>query len=211
MTAQAITIAITDGVPADQIGRGAASLLGFRYVNDEIISRAAQRVGVTPEEVADVERSKSLMEQILAALGRAGGVLDETGMGAEALPPMADESPAYREMIRQVIWETGKTGQVVIGAHGAGIHLASMNGVLRVLLTGTPEARAARLASDHQIGLDQARKQVDRGDRARASYLKRFYGINRELPTHYDLVLNLDGLPVPAAVEAITRTAQRIS
>ena len=40
---------------------------------------------------------------------------------------------------------------------------------------------------------DEATKAVERSDWARADYLKRFYGIDRELPVHYDLVFNTIG------------------
>lgn len=208
MTAQAVTIAITDGVPADRIGREAATRLSFRYVNDEIITTAARLARVTPEAIADVERSPSLVEQILAALARYP--TEDTGMAAELLPLMVDQSPQYREVIRRVLWETGKAGQVVIGAHGASIHLATMPNVLRVLITGSPEARAAWLATTKGIAEAEARKRIDQGDRNRAAYLKRFYGVSKELPTHYDLVLSMVALPVEAAVNAIAGAAQSL-
>ena len=213
MTAQAITVAITDGVPADEIGREAAKRLGFRYVNDEVITTAAQVAGVTPEDIADVEHSRPLVERIIMALARtATPSLEEVGVTSDFLPASAtDESPIYRDVIRQVLWKTGEAGKVVIGAHGASIHLATMPNVLRVLVTGSPEVRATRLADSASLPEREARRRVDHGDRERAAYLKRFYGVGRELPTHYDLVVNMDVLPVDAAVNVITAAAQSMS
>lgn len=41
------------------------------------------------------------------------------------------------------------------------------------------------------------------GDAGRADYLKRFYGVGGELPTHYDLVLNTDRLDAETAAELV--------
>ena len=44
-------------------------------------------------------------------------------------------------------------------------------------------------------------------DAGRADYLKRFYGISEELPTHYDLVVNTDAVSVEQAAELISLAA----
>ena len=208
MTVQAITIAMSDGVPADEIGREAAKGLGFRYVNDEVITTAAQIAGVSPADIADVEHSRSLVERILMALARAPS-MEELGVTSDFLPGgVTDESVVYREVIRQVLWETGKAGKVVIGAHGASVELATMPNVLRVFITGSPEVRATRLGAAQSLPQREARKRIDHTDRERAAYLKRFYGVRKELPTHYDLVVNMDVLPIGAVVKAITSAAQ---
>ena len=44
-------------------------------------------------------------------------------------------------------------------------------------------------------------------DAGRRDYLKRFYNVDEELPTHYDLVVNTDALSVELAAELVTRAA----
>jgi len=82
----------------------------------------------------------------------------------------------------------------VIVSHAASYALAGRRNVLRVLVTASPETRRGRLVVE---GLDekQAAKSIDANDAGRAAYLKRFYGIAEELPTHYDLVINTDRVP----------------
>jgi cytidylate kinase len=65
---------------------------------------------------------------------------------------------------------------------------------LRVLVTASPEVRAARLAQTEQLEEHEAAKLVDRSDKERAAYIKRFYSVDRELPSHYDLVVSTDQL-----------------
>jgi cytidylate kinase len=44
-------------------------------------------------------------------------------------------------------------------------------------------------------------------DAARADYLKRFYGVAHELPTHYDLVVNTDRLSSDQAASLLAHAA----
>jgi len=55
-------------------------------------------------------------------------------------------------------------------------------------------ARTRRVAEERGIDEKEAERQIRAADRTRADYLKRFYGINDEVPTHYDLVVNTDVL-----------------
>jgi cytidylate kinase len=50
---------------------------------------------------------------------------------------------------------------------------------------------------------------VKASDAGRADYFRRFYGIERELPTHYDLVVNTDVFDVEDAADIILAAARR--
>ena len=69
MAVHVVTIARTTGGRADQVGRLVAEHLGFQYISDEIIGRAAQHAGVSPRDVAEVEHSQSLIRRIITATG----------------------------------------------------------------------------------------------------------------------------------------------
>jgi cytidylate kinase len=63
---------------------------------------------------------------------------------------------------------------------------------LRVLVTASTETRTERVAKSRAIDSRAAAKTVKRDDDERADYIKRFYQVDRELPTHFDLVINTD-------------------
>jgi glucuronide carrier protein len=193
-----VTIAFTDGARAEEIGRRVAADLGFRYVDDLIVERAAEMAGVTPAEVAAVEHSQPLMARILTALAMSVAPDIDSVALAEA-----DQSPAYRTLIQEVIRRTADGCGVVIGAHGAGILLANRPDTVRVLITGSPTVRARRMATERGIAERDALKAAARADHERAAYLCRFYDLHEELPTHYDLVLNTDTLTPERAVRII--------
>ena len=99
-------------------------------------------------------------------------------------------------------------GDVVILAHAASQSLAGRNQVLRVLVTASPATRSARLSDSLQVDAKEGDSMVKKGDAGRADYLKRFYGIDRELPTHYDIVVNTDNLTPEEAAAAIVGLAR---
>jgi cytidylate kinase len=75
--------------------------------------------------------------------------------------------------------------------------------VLRVFVTAPSEVRAKRLAAAEGLASDAAEAAVAKSDGERRDYLKRFYGIKEESPTHYDLVINTEVIGPEQAVAAI--------
>jgi cytidylate kinase len=205
-----VCISFSDGSGGGQVARLVASELGFRVVDEAIVLRAAQEAGVEPELVADVERRKSLVERVLRQLSTvdvgnaAVGYIPATGH------PAGDQldSSALRDLIKAAIEETAAQGNAVIAAHAASAALADRSDVLRVLVTGSPEGRAERIARAEKVDAREAARIVDRGDAARNDYLRRFYGVRNEAPTSYDVVLNTDRLSEEQAARLIVEAAR---
>jgi cytidylate kinase len=201
-----ICISHVTGAGGAEIGPLVAERLGVRYVNDEIITRAAEKGGVSPADVEDAERRKSLLTRILDELG--------SGLGAEAssiarVPPVTYDKgapAALQLLVVDVVQELAEQGNVVVAAHGASFALADRTDALRVHITASAEARSRRL-SESGIEAKDAAKAIRDEDRSRADYLRRFYGITDELPTHYDLVVNTDRLSDAEAADVVVRAA----
>jgi cytidylate kinase len=112
----------------------------------------------------------------------------------------------HRALIRSVVEEIADDGNAVIVAHAASMALAGRDGLLRILVTASPETRIRRLAEAE--GNAEAARLVKEGDAARAEYFRKFYEIEQELPTHYDVVLNTDTLSADQAAEVVVRAAK---
>jgi cytidylate kinase len=197
-----ISISRTLGAGGEQLGEALAKEFGMRYVDAEIIDRAAQKAGVNVTEVARTEARKGFAQRILEGLGRAS-----VGMSHEYIPdPALMADPHYEQLIVDVIRETAAEGNVVIVAHGSSIPLAGTPGVLRVHVTASEDTRAKRLEAEAH-GSAKAKKMVQDSDAARADYFKRFYQLTQELPTHYDMVVNTDVLSISDAQAAIRAVA----
>lgn len=202
-----VCISHHDGAAGAEASRIVAHTLSFRLIDEDIVARAAIEAGVEQDVVADVEQRKSILSKLLDGLGPAS-------MGTSGMPMLAEDaiyglhsSGELRGLIKSAIEETATTGRVVIVAHAASLALAGRADVLRVLITAPPKTRRRRVAASLQIDDDASARTVKRGDAARADYIKRFYGVDSEQPTHYDLVINTERLTPDAAARLIVAAA----
>lgn len=201
MEVRTITISRALGAGGEEVGLSVADSLGFRYVDDEIVRKAAEAAGVSTETVARSEATPPLIRRILEVMAAAPAV--EAGAWTPEFAYEVAPLSFYGELIRQVIFETANEGKAIILAHGASMALAGTEGVLRVLITASPEVRARRVAAATKVDEAKAKKIVEDSDRQRKQYFKRFYGLSQELPTHYDLVINTDTLTPDQAAQLL--------
>ena len=202
-----VCISHASGAGGEEVGRLVAQQLGFLYMDDDIVARAAAAGGIDPAEVADEERRKSFAIRLLEGLGEGGGeawalALSGSGRGGEEL-----SSDDVRALIRETIAQTAARGDVVIVAHGASYGVSREHQPLRVLVTASPETRATRIADLKGVDQSRAAREVKSSDVARRDYLKRFYDIGEELPTHYDVVVNTDVFSVEQAARLVSHLA----
>jgi dephospho-CoA kinase len=205
MASSVVCISSEDGSEGHEAAALAAGSLGYRIIDEDIVARAAVEAGVDESVVADVERRKSLLVKLIEQFGAPGA-----GMGAAyGAPVTAGEPPsdALMGVIRSVIEDTAKGGNAVIVAHAASLALGDRDDVLRVLVTASPETRAERLGPARGLDSAAAADAIKKGDAGRADYLRRFYGVREELPTHYDLVINTDKLSAERAARLIVDAA----
>jgi cytidylate kinase len=208
-------ISSTDAAGGQAVGRLVAARLGFRYVDEQIITRAAELAQVDPAIVAATEKRQPFLERVLEKLAVAQDMIGPVALGTmlpvgsalietATLPAQPDD---LRTLIRAAIHEVATQGQAVIVAHAASMALASHDGVLRVLMTASVATRVRRLVASAGMTEAEASAAVARSDRNRQDYFRRFYEVREELPTHYDLVVNTDVLTPEQAVEIIAFAA----
>jgi dephospho-CoA kinase len=205
-----VCISSQDGAGGQETAQLVAGLLGFRIIDEDIVMRAAVEAGVEQETVADVERRKSLVVRIVEGLGTAGmgAGYAVPGYAAPDLLAHGDRSSdELRGLIRSVIEDTATSGSAVIVAHAASLALAEREDVLRVFITASPKTREGRLAQALAVDAKEAARTVKQSDAGRADYIKRFYGVGSEDPTHYDLVINTDKLAPEEAAQLIAHAA----
>jgi cytidylate kinase len=205
VTARVVCISRERGADGERVGRRVADALGLQYLDEEVISRAADRAEVDAVVLANAEQRRSRLERIAEFLSDAGLA---SSLSGEPSAVRRAEAESHRDVIRAVIEDIAGEGSAVIVAHAASMALAGRDGVLRVLVAASPEVRARRIAAEDGVGERQAAKVVSDGDADRAAYLKSFYGVERELPTHYDLVVNTDRLEADHAADVIVQAAR---
>lgn len=213
-----VCISHTDGSGGEEIGRRFADRLGLRYIDDEVIVQAARLAQVDPALVAATEHKQTLLQRILDGIASAQSMLGSATLASGVPLPASQVSIGrtsstkedLRTMIRAAIHELGRQGNAVIAAHAASHALAGKAGVLRVLITAPADVRARRIATARGLTDKQAGDAVSAGDDGRREYLRSFYDLEDEAPTHYDVVINSEALAEDEAVAILLAAATAV-
>ena len=153
MGCRVVCIARVTAAGGEAIGHAVSERLGFRYVDDEVITVAAETAGIDPAALENVEHEQGLFARLLEAIVTtprapegliarrpSNSYYDEAGP-----PPAPLARDDLRELIQGAIREIARRGEAVIVAHAASFALARQPDVLRVWVTASPEVRVERL------------------------------------------------------------------
>lgn len=208
MTYRTVCISRDIGAGGEEVGRRAAEGLGFRYVDEEIVARAAEKGSIDPGAVADAEQRRPLVHRLLDAIAEGSIASPEAATYVPELLLDPGRRQSVGVLIREAVRESADQGAVVIVAHAGSHVLHDRDDVLRVMVTGSEQRRALRLTEETGMGPGDVRQSLRQAEKARADYLRRFHDVSDERPTHYDLVVNTDALGVERAAGLIVAAAR---
>lgn len=213
MSRNLICISRTLAAGGELIGRGVAAALDYAYVDEEVITLAAEKAHVDPQLVEQAEHRPSILGRLLDALATRPVFEAPMPEGvyylatAEPLPVSTGDD--LRALIREAVLEIAARGRAVIVAHAASYALGPRRDVLRVLVTASPHTRADRLAAAHpNLDARAAARAVRDADKDRVHYLRTFYSVTQEQAVDYDLVINTDTLTIDEAVATVLTAAR---
>ncbi len=216
-----ITVSRQLGSGGSYIATQVARELGLRYLDREIVQRAAELAeGGSAELMADLEKPESvpgLIDRIIYALASMPTIpmvpsatlreppyiFDEATQTWVALSGRLEPTLNYVNLIRGVIEEFAHEGNVMIVGRGGHVVLANHPQVLRVLIIAPFEQRVRTIMDRMQLSERQAIRRVEQSDRERAEYLKRYYGVTWLDPQLFDLVINTGRISLDAAAALI--------
>ena len=203
-----VCVSHTTGSDGDEVGKRVAERLGYLYVDEEIVARAAAQGGLEPRDIADEERRKSFVTRCLETMAEGGG--DAWKLSAPVATALEGVRPAdVRALIRETVVQTAGRGNVVMSAHAGSHALEPGPRMLRVFVTASPATRTKRVGAAEGVDEAQATRIVKDSDAGRRDYLKRFYSVDHESPTDYDLVVNTDLVSIDEAAEIVVGAADR--
>lgn len=213
-----ITISRQFGAGGATVGHALARRFGAEYLDREITSSVATRLGIPERDAADYdEREPGLLDRfgwILAA-----GHADAAAPDAQALrtAPLMD-ADRLAELTQQVVREAAARGNAVVVGRGGAFILRDHQGALHVQLIASLEARLGFLRSrieeapaDVRPDEESLIRLCNEVDQARGRYLHHVYGVDWRDPAHYALVVNTGRLGIQAATEAIAAAAERLA
>jgi cytidylate kinase len=217
MSATVVALSVQTGSGGFALAHQLSEQLGFRYYDWEITSEAAARAGVSPTDVIAAERVPGFIERVMRRLGAASAVsMDGTSVFADPSPAVwtnaiaSLDSDSYRPVVERVVLELADQGEAVIVGHAAQYTLRDQAGVLRVLIHGSAEARAERLAAEQSIDIKRAAELIKQSDKDRTELLKRVYHFNWLDANMYDLTINTDQLTIDYATDVIVAAVKEL-
>lgn len=180
------------GAGGTEIGQLLGQRLGYRYVDQELISAAAQRYGLLEEKLSHLDESKpSLFERFDA------------------------ETRRYITVIQTALYEFAEQDNVILMGRGGQWLLRGVPHVVRVRVIAPFDTRVKRLAKKlaGQMGEQtNQRRVVDmirRDDAEKLGRMRYLYEVDIRDPAFYDIVVNTEKLPPEAAVEVLASAAAR--
>lgn len=204
-----ITIGRQFGAGGHSVAEMLAGGLHSEVLDSRIIDEAAHRLQLPKEEVeAEDEQPGSLLARVLLALGSASTEPlippEATAWTPPNAAPTFDTRKAVLAITQHVIEEAARSGNVVIVGRGGAYILRDFPGALHVFLRASEAVRVKTIMARFKIATeDEARRRLKQTDENWTSYIKQVYGHDRNLASHYDLVLDTGRLGYEATVDAI--------
>ena len=203
-----ITIGRQFGAGGSTVGEMLARELKADLLESRIIDEVAHRLQLPKEEVeAEDEQPGSLLHRLLMALGSASGEPmiqpEATAWNPPNVDPVFDTRRAVLEITQQVIKEAARGGNVIIVGRGGAYILRDFEGALHVFLRAAEAVRIKAVMVRLKLSEEEARRRLKQADENWTAYIKQVYGHERNLPAHYDLVLDTGRLGYEGAVATI--------
>lgn len=174
------------GAGGPEIGQQLGGRLGYRYVDQDLVSNAAQKYGLLEEKLSHLDESKpSLFERFDA------------------------ETRRYITVIQTALYDFAEQDNVVLMGRGGQWLLRGIPHVLRVRVMAPFDVRVKRLTKKlagpmgEQTNSRTVHELVRRDDAEKAGRMRYLYEVGVTDPALYDLVINTEKLSVTAAVGVI--------
>jgi cytidylate kinase len=178
-----ITVSNLYGSGAIAIAHLVAQRLDYEYVDEQLPVVVATRLMTSAAAVESAENTgKSMSERMLQALE--SGTPELRGQSGASF-----DEECLRE-VQEAVREYAAHGNAVIVGRGANAILGRSAGVLRVFLYAPRDWRVRHIMEGHAVDEKTAAAEVDRIDRARAEYMRIYYGVTWLSQENYDLCLD---------------------
>jgi cytidylate kinase len=224
-----ITINGQPGSGAREVGQEVARLLGIDVVDQQILVEAAQRLGAPLQAMPEREfytltfrdRLGRLIQRGLRSSALASGADFSADVEVFLARPYAEaaRSPAgpeqevddakFIDVTRSVMREIANHGNVVFLGRGSNILLRDLPGCLHAGFVAPLEMCVRNMMERESLGQERARHMVVEETRDRAAYYRKFFRVDPDHPTMYDIMFNMQHMDRVAAAELVVQLAKR--
>jgi cytidylate kinase len=180
-----ITVSHMDGCAERAIGRKVADVLGWSFIDKQIIDQEVEKTGFARPEVVHLdERSPSFFERLD---GRR-------------------HADAYFHALAEIMHEYA-AGNVVILGRGGNFILRGVD-ALHVRLVASMAFRVRQVQMERLCNPEPARAFIAESDRTRAAFMRHYFRADWNDPLLYDLTINVSYVGEDRAAEALLDLAR---
>lgn len=206
MVPHIITISRELGSGGRTIGHKLAEKLNFRYSDKELIHALQNKFNLT---VSGIEKLKGQKKNWFNDFIQLVAPAPQADMLVDALSPYLKEFRAdlttddIHEAEVEIIKAIAESGPCVIAGRSAFFILKDCPGKVDVFITASREHRIERVMRKQELTREQAVEVIERVDKARDNYIKRYTGNSRYDARNYNLSINVDNLTEDEAADLI--------
>lgn len=196
-----ITISRQFGAGGLTLARQLADILGYAFVDQEIIDLISKEAKVSKDWVETIEKEAGgKFHQFINRLMPKGGVdrIIDNRQG------YIDES-IYRNLLQKVIAHIADKGNCVILGRGGQFILKDRKNVLHVLLIADKAYRVRFMETHYKLLHTRAQQVIDAEDKRRINLYRKFDHTDYDQPSHYHFTLNMSKLTLELSVQLIRK------
>jgi cytidylate kinase len=200
-----VTIARRMGSGGSYVGRRIAERLGLRYVDREVLHRAAETLGVEKEALeANHERVATFWERFLGSLSFG------PPEGTYAPPPVRYDDKALFECQTGILKEIAARENCMIVGYGAAYVLPRHERMVNFFFHAPLRFRVRRVMEVYKlVDEERAREMVEESDRVRARYFKEMTGRDWACADNYHVAVDTSMRPLPELAEGLANFVER--
>lgn len=190
-----ITIGRKLGSSAVGIGQKLAEHFQFGYLDRELIIQAAEVLGVTPEDVKDLERKSAF-----------GAFFLNTRISDNAYIPPENYPPTQKELFDtqcQLMKESVAFNSCVIIGRAGNYIFKNYDKHVSIFLHADKDYRIQRAMSKWDMSPTEAERSINKSDKDRERYYKKFTGDDGLSADQYDICLDVSKFGIDASYKMI--------
>lgn len=200
-----ITISRQFGAGGKTLAELVAARLDYEVASEEIIEMMAEMArlstdGIRAFEAEDVRWEDAPQPSVFSPKRFVDRIFDARRKYMDG--------PLYVSLINKIIPQIAEKGNTVIVGRGAQFMLKSFEGSRHVLLIAAQEDRLAFLRQTYDLSQDEALKALMKQHKRRQNLMRLFKVKDYDQPQHYDLVINMDRIPMERAVALVVDLAE---
>ncbi len=191
-----VTISREFGSGGRQVGFLLAEQLGISFYDKAVIQLAAEKTGLSPELMENVENSAA--SSFMFRLSQATSATNMSVLSYESTPN-GETFTAQSDVIREI---AARESAVIIGCC-ADYVLKNEPNLVSVYIHSSREDRLRHLTEEYGISEREAKEQMKKVDKGRDVYYRTFTGEERGTPGNTDLYINASRTGINGAVAAV--------